>query len=191
MHLTKSIRVLLATAVAAMALSAVFASAATAEEWQAKFSSPSIKLSTTGITLKANGGEPKTCTAVSLSGTAQENGAFYVGNQGGKAESKFSCGGLSIFTMVFLGEAFYEDETGQYMVRVSNFGGGWSLESPWGSYTQTNDTEATWVNGSGATASTVTFNNQTVGFTTSGKAVSISGTFKATTPTGGLLTLSH
>ena len=186
--LNKRMRIVLTAAVAAMALSAVLASTAAAAIVPANFSSTSIKLTTSNLTVRANGAEPKLCSAATLSGTA-ENNNFYVGNSGGFAESKFTCGGAQ-FTMVFLGEARYDTVAGKYIFHVNDFPS-WSLWSPWGSYSQNVAADGTWVNGSGSTASTATFSGQTVGYTTGGKKVSIEGTFKATTSSGGLLTLSH
>lgn len=194
MHLSRQLRIAVTSAVAALAMSAVLASVASAAIVPAKFSSSSIKLTTSNLTVKANGIEPKTCLAATLPGTA-EGQNFYVGNAGGFAESKFTCGGLS-FTMVFLGEARYDTVAGSYAFHVNDFPS-WSLQSPWGSYSQQSGasggggSNGVWVNGSGSTASTVTFGNPTVGWTFGGKKVSIEGTFKATTSTGGLLTLSH
>jgi hypothetical protein len=194
LHLKKRIKAVLMTALAAMAVSTVGASAASAELVPASFSNSSFKMAVSNLTVRANGIEPKTCTSTTLTGTGEASGEFYAGNAGGFAESKFTCGGSS-FYMVFLGEALYDTETGKYSLHVHDFGS-WSLWSPWGSYSQVTGggSDATWVNGSGLTASTATFKSQTtVGYTSfpSGKKVSIEGTFKVTTSTGGLLTLSH
>lgn len=195
LHLKKRTKSILMTALAAMAISAVGASAASAELVPATFSNSSFKMAVSNLTVRANGIEPKTCTSTTLTGSAEESGVFYAGNAGGFAESKFTCGGSS-FYMVFLGEALYDTETGKYSLHVYDFNS-WSLSSPWGSYSQVSGngeggSDATWVNGSGLTPSTATFKNQTVGYTYSGgKKISIEGTFKVTTSTGGLLTLSH
>ncbi len=183
-------------AMAAMAMSALVASSASAAIVPAEFSSSSFKLTSTGITVKGNGIEPKTCTpSVAIQGSAEPGGGFLASNPG-YAESKFSCTGGTAFYMVFLGEALYDTVANRYFLHVNDFPS-WSLSSPFGSYSQVSGSgeggsEATWVNGSGATASTITFTNQTVGWTYSGKRVSIDGgALKATTPSGGLLTLTH
>jgi hypothetical protein len=63
---------------------------------------------------------------------------------------------------------------------------------PYGNYNQNGGEKfrGKWTNGSGATASTVTFSEAPIGYS-GGQLLTLSGTLKATTPTGGLLTLSH
>lgn len=191
MHLTKSIRILLTAAVAAMAMSALVASSASASIVPAKFSNSSFKLTSTGITVKGNGIEPKTCTPSSYIEGYAENSNFLASNPG-FAETKFSCTGGTSFSMVLLGEAQYDTVANHYILHVNSFSS-WSLNSPYGGYWQESESTATWLNGSGSTASTITFTEQTLGHTffPAGKKISISGTFKATTLSGGLLTLSH
>lgn len=194
MHLEKRIKAVLMTALAAMAISAVGgASAASAELVPANFSSSGFKMTVSNLTVRANGIEPKTCTSATLNGYAEKS-QFLAGTHTGYAESKFTCGGLPgpNFTMVFHGEALYDTVSGKYSLHVYDFGS-WSLQSPWGSYSQESGigSDATWVNGSGGTASTATFKSQTIGWTFGGKQLSIDGTFKVTNSAGGLLTLSH
>lgn len=62
--------------------------------------------------------------------------------------------------------------------------------SPFGTYYQSGKLDGIYKNGSGTTMSTVTFTNQKLGWLyPSGATLSISGTFRVTTGSGGLLTL--
>ena len=131
----------------------------------------------------------------SITGFA-ESSNYLAYNVSGYAETKFTCGGTSTFTMVLRGSAKYDTETNSYSLHVNDWNN-WTLWSPWSEgYSQVSGAEeggstATWTNGSGLTASTVKFTNQVIGGTFSGKVVTIEGTLKATTSSGGLLTLSH
>lgn len=182
-----------ALAVAVCALLAVGASSAMAEQVATKFSANTIKLTGTGLTVKKNGAEPKTCdiktpatgTANEASGTASAKNNFWL-------QTELSCttGKFSITTYSMIGR--YETTTGAYTLLL---GGGETSFSPWGDYYPGyyGQIVGTWTNGSGLTPSTISFNEFTVGGLTSNPAtkISLTGTIKATTSTGGLLTLSH
>jgi hypothetical protein len=194
LHPARSIKILLTAVVAAMAMSAILASVAAAEVVPAKFSSSEFNLTTSGLTLKRNGIEAKTCVSPSAIEGYAESSNFLASNLEGFAETKFTCGGTSTFTIVLKGTAKYDTVTNSYSLHVNDFNS-WSLWSPWseGYWQNTGGkgSTATWTNGSGSTASTVKFTNQWIGSTFSGKQVTIEGTLKATTLSGGLLTLSH
>jgi hypothetical protein len=182
----------LVAAVAALALTALVASSASAAIVPAKFSSSNIKMTTTGITVKRSNLEPNSCTlnAPGYSAFALGN-EFYGDNDGVGGTTVFSCPSGKAFSFFFNGKATYDTVTAKYTITLFK-NTELSLWSPWGNYKQSSEATAAWVNGSGATASTVTFNNPTLGLTSEGgKPISIEGTFKATTSTGGLLTLSH
>jgi hypothetical protein len=183
-------KILFATALATLAISALLASAASATIVAAKFSGPAFtKLTTSGLTLKLNGAEPKTCTASALEGYVERN--FYeVSNEVG-GETRFGCPFPSELTMAWAGEAFYDTVANRYFLRIKSYNV--SLMSPYGAYMQEpGTTGGTWVNGSGSTPSTLTFSNETLGRTLSGsKKITEEGTFTITTSTGGLVTLSH
>jgi hypothetical protein len=178
------------------ALAAVLASPAMASIVNGKFSASTVKLTTTGVTLKLNGGDPRTCTLV----TGATSGSTSVGSSdvllkntftGG---TEFNCSGSSIFQMVLSAHARYDTVSGRYFLLLDNWPTG-TKTSPWGQYTQEAPGETmpdpTWVNGSGATKSTLKFENEPLGFTESGGSITMTGTFSATTSTGALLTLSH
>jgi hypothetical protein len=186
-----STRVFATAIVAALALSAIVASSASASIVPAKFSSELIKLTTTEVTLKRAGGEAKTCTlspAISLTG---EGKSFWGGNREG-FETRFTCG-LSTLQMVLYGEVFYDTVAGTYTFYIYDYEGT-SMLSPYGIYWQetVEKIKPSWTNGSGATASTVTFKETPIGHDEKGKMITMTGTFKATDySTGGLVTLSH
>lgn len=193
MHSSQSkTKVFIAAAVAAFALSALVASAASAAVVPAKFSSSSIKFTTSGLTVKRNGTEAKTCTFYGTSPSGMtEADSFFVSNHG-EGDVTLSCTSsiLKLQTIMF-GRVSYDTVANRYTLQVSEYNVV-PLESPWGSYSYYQGTfGGTWVNGSGATSSTVTFTNQTLGYTTSGDQLTIEGQIKATTSTGALLTLSH
>jgi opacity protein-like surface antigen len=188
---TGKIKILLAAAMAAMALSAVGASSASATIFNAKFSSPTFKLTATGLTVKRNGGEAKTCTPSAGLEAAVSGSEVYVSNEWTGA-SRFTCGGSSL-VMRLLARAYYDDVAGRYYLQISDYNEQ-TLESPWGPkyWQKTSNTDRwTWVNGSEATASTMTLNEQWIGTTTTGEKITMSGTFTAKTSSGGLVTLSH
>ena len=182
----------MAVAVAALALSASIASSASASVVPAKFSTANFKMTTSSITLKRNGLEPKTCT---LNGTlvgAGESGSYFASNQA-DGSTRYFCSGGGQFTGVFMGSASYDTVTGRYYLTYNGYGG-MSFFSPYGEsyYAETRGlSSGTWVNGSGSTPSKVTFTDQTVGYTTAGKRLSMDAVFTVTTEAGGLITLSH
>jgi hypothetical protein len=185
-------KVLLMTAVAAMALGAVGASSASASIVNAKFSTPSFKLTTTGFTVTRNGTESKTCTPAAISGFGEGN-SFIASNEwtGG---TRFTCTDKSSLVMALNGLAYYDTVAERYYLHVADHTGSQSLEGPWGPYFQeaSNTDDWTWVNGSGSTSSSITLNEQWIGATLNPyKKITISGTFTVKSATGGLITLSH
>lgn len=180
--------VLITSIVAALALTALVAGSASASIVPAKFSSEFGKISTTGLTLKKNGLEPKTCTFSAWSEGWFSGSQFWFLSEG--EQIRLSCGiGLN---MKMYGEATYDTVTGQYNLHFNDYSE-MQLPSPYGYYTQVsklNGFNASWVNGSGTTASTFKLANQTFGYAGEQK-LTLDGTTKVTTSTGGLLTLSH
>jgi hypothetical protein len=192
---TKRMKVMLVAAVAAMALTAVTAGTASAAVVAAKFSPASefyIK-ATSAVTIKKNGGSAKSCTMADIRATpAGSYGEFLGANVVGFGETKFTCSGFSPLVMRFMGQAKYDNVSGAYWLQVSD-GPSQTLSSPWGGYLQNSSglDKWSWVNGSGSTPSTLTLNDVRVGYLAStGENITISGTFKATTLSGGLITLA-
>lgn len=196
MFSTKRVKVIFAAAVAAMALTAVSASSASATIVAAKFNPAGTPfyLKTTGVTIKKNGGSAKSCTASNI--RTEEFGspnAF-----GGSNESfggvRFYCSGSWGLQMAFWGYLKYDNVTGRYWLQVLDKTEQ-QLESPFGYYYQsTGETDQwTWVNGTSSTnPSTITLNEQYVGrLASTEEKITISGTFTATTLSGGLITLTH
>jgi len=183
----KRTKILLAVAVATMALSAVGASSASATIYNANFSTTSFKLSTTGVTIKRNGAEAKTCTAsINMSNLGSGN---FIGSNESSGRTLFLCdGGASGLYMRMVGRAKYDSVAEKYYLEIYSYNE--SMQSPWSWYFQYSQ-KWTWVNGSGTTPSTVTLNEQLIGYTTTGQPITMSGTFTAKTSTGGLVTLSH
>jgi hypothetical protein len=191
-RLRKTTKLFLVAGVAALALSALGAASASATIVPAKFSSTGgIKMTSTGITVRRSGIEPQSCTQFgTYLGWAEGNQFF--GSNTSFEYTKFTCPSGKEFQLRIVGSTTFNTVTGVYTVTIG--GNGISQWSPWGQYLQSTSpgTTATWVNGSGSTASTITFSNATVGKTLEGeKPLSVEGTFKATTESGGLLTLSH
>ena len=181
----------LVSSVAALALFvAVGVSPAAAEEANATFSGSSIKLTTSGITVKKNGSEAKSCTLFGGSAQGPISASYAWPSNSNFSYTLLSCtGGTALeFWMQLVPK--YDTTTGQYTLRLGP--AGVSSRSPYGAMTETATGKGTWTNGSGATNSTVTFNEAQVGLLNStGASITISGTFTATTSTGTLLTLSH
>jgi hypothetical protein len=185
--------VFLAAALAALVLSALVASSAAASTVPAKFSNSEFKLTGSGlITLKRNGTEAKSCELKLPIESWVEGNAFFGGN-GTFGETRFSCtSGSTTLEMAYFGNATFDTVSGAYRFHVSDYSSH-SWLSPYGSYFQQggeND-NGTWVNGSGTTPSTITFKEAPIGADTGGKTITFSGTLKATTLSGGLITLSH
>jgi len=192
---TKRVKVMLVAAVAAMALTAVTAGTASAAVVNAKFSTTSefyIK-STSAVTIKKNGGSAKSCTMANLTVIPDSYGEFLGFNTfGGTGETKFACSGSSPLVMRFLGGAKYDNVSGAYWLQITD-GPSSGLSSPFGEYLQFSSglDKWAWVNGSGSTPSTLTLNDVRVGYLASThEYITISGTFKATTLSGGLITLA-
>jgi hypothetical protein len=180
------------TVIALMAMGALLASSASASIVSAKFSSPSFRFVGSGpITLKRNGIEPKTCELKSVleGGNLSSQSDFSNGN-GTFGEARFECAGT--LEMFWYGAAYYDTVTGAYSLRVSDFPS-YDLNSPYGRYYQQSEgkNQGGWTNGSGTTASRVTFKEAMIGRDLAGKAITLTGTLKVTTPSGGLVTLSH
>jgi len=166
---------------------AAVASPASASEIPAKFSASTIKLTTTGMTVKRNGEDPRTCTPEggSFSGGTSEG----IASVGGFYPVSFKCSGPSTLQMNFFAKVVWDTVASKYIFQTGG-GAGASLISPWGSYSPAASVKSTWVNGSGSTNSTLKFENTILGNGTGGN-VTLTGTFTATTSSGGLLTLSH
>ena len=181
----------LAAVVAVVAISALVASSAAAAVVPAKFSGEWAKPSTTGLTLKKNGLEPKNCTFQSWSEGWLTGSQFWFASEG--EQIRLACpSGSSSLNMVMVGEASYDTVTGKYNLHFNDYGV-MQLPSPWGYYNQVSGSggfNASWTNGSGSTASTFTLANQTIGAIGAQK-LTLSGTVKVTASGGGLITLSH
>jgi hypothetical protein len=178
-------------------LAAAVASPASATPVAAKFSSSSLKLTTTGITLKRNGLEPKTCTmdkGAAYGGSESNTWAVYNTEYLPWPTVQFTCGSQG-FVMTMGGEAFYDTVPGYYL-QLRDMGMGYGGKyTPYGNYIQTfgeGKAVGKWINGSGLTPSTIKFENATVGVLESPASgtVTLSGTFTATTTSNTLLTLS-
>jgi hypothetical protein len=186
--------VFVTAAVASLALTALVVASASAAIVPAKFSGPEFKVSTTGLTVKRNGLEPKTCTFKPATVGLTESEQFYILDNF-EGDTKLLCpNGSTPLQMILRGVARYDNVAGTYSLHVNDYTTT-NLYGPWGSYWQQSKVvgggfNGTWVNGSGATASTVTFSNQTFGYTAAGLKMTMEGTVKVTTPSGGLITLS-
>jgi len=184
---TNSLKALLtaALAVAALAVAATPALADGPGIWSSQGTS-TMKWSGT-VTIKYNGGNPKTCTIVNP-GTSPwsytSSNGFEVSNAGFYLSA--SCTGGTTLQMFAGGGAYYYTATG-YEVEI------WDpasvLTSPYGNWVQWSHI-VPFTNGSGATPSKATYSNTLIGRAVGGN-VTMSGTINVTTPAGGLLTLSH
>jgi hypothetical protein len=184
----KKMKILIVAAMATLALGAITVSSASASIIRGKFSTSSFKLYGTSFTVK-KGAESKTCTPATISVSAFESSFFASNTSEG---TKFTCTDASYLLMVTAGEAKYDTVADRYYLFVGDQGQ--SLRGPWGWYFQlTGGTDNwTWVNGSGSTPSTMTLNEQWVGYKVEPyEKITISGTFTAKTSSGGLVTLSH
>lgn len=176
------------TVVAAMALSGLSVSSASASIVTAKFSNSSWKLTTTGITVTRGGTESKSCTlSKAIEGFG---GSSFIASNEWTGASRFTCTDLTSLVMRYVGQAWYDTVASRYYLRISSYNE--ALQSPWGpsSYFQTTS-DWTWVNGSGSVPSTMTLNELYIGSTTGGQKITLSGTITAKTASGGLVTLSH
>lgn len=190
----KRVKIMVLAAVAAMALTAVGATSASASILSAKFSgSTAGYLRTTGVTIKKNGGSAKSCTASTIRIEEVGPGAF-IGTNESFGGIRFYCSGSWGLQMAFWGYLEYDSLTGRYWLQVLDKTEQ-QLESPFGYYYQnTGETDQwTWVNGTSTTSpSTIALNEQYVGkLVSTNEKITISGTFTATTLSGGLLKLTH
>ena len=163
----------------------------------AKFSNSTLKVTTSGMTVKSNGGEAKTCTL--MEGYADNS--FY-GEEtvlrnheviaDGLQKIGFNCTGGTTLDLQAAYFPTYNTSTGAYNFGITALN--WSSwnASPWGNYAQYAGISPTFTNGSGSTQSTIVFNEVKIGQLSGGlKKFTLSGTMTATTSTGGLITLSH
>jgi hypothetical protein len=190
----KKLRVLAVTVGAIGVVAALTAAPAMAEEVPAKASATNIRLSATSITVKKNGAEPKNCELASATGGIEFGAVAWIKSGITDYQTHLTCAGGTHFSIDFYGSfLYYDTATAQYKFRPEGTLSG-EFESPWGSYLPTPGTKPTgvWTNGSGATNSTIKFNESPVGKIQPGGAqISFSGTFTAKTAAGGLITLSH
>jgi hypothetical protein len=142
-----------------------------------------IKATTTGLTLKQNGTNPKTCTR-STAIPGWEEGTF--GEMGSFGEVFFSCGGGLTLTMDFASiTPGYETATSRFYLQLPN--APIYVPSPYGYYLPKAN-RPTWVNGSGITNSVLKFEETVIGLGEIGN-ITATGTLEFTTSSGGLLTL--
>jgi hypothetical protein len=183
---------------ACLLLAAASASSASASWVPAKVSGgPTVKVTTSGATAKRAGGEAKSCSI--LSGAANgsvisENHVISFWNVSlwyGKF-TRFECGGTSILDLSSENAvAEYETVSGNYRLSF------WpetfeTIINPWGTHYTGSSFTVPFTNGSGGTPSTFTMTESVIGHEGgTGKAITLSGTFKITNGTGGLLTLTH
>lgn len=194
--MNKSKKVLATLAVACVAFAAVGASSAMAEVVNGKWSAGTIKLALSGtLTVKRNGGEAKTCEMPAGPATGQAvtgSGAAFAWNDSVTGETKFSCGSAQLALYFSEMLAHYDTTTGKYSVQLLKVGP--QASSPWGNYNVGfyGKPSGEFTNGSGTTASTLSFNEALVGGLVSDSSkITVTGTFNVTTTSGGLLTLSH
>lgn len=184
-------------AAACLLLAAASASSASASWVAAKVNGgPNIKATTSGATAKRNGAEAKSCSLYTGSAHGRGEGQLLelknAVNANNVEVTRFECGGTSTLdTGMFIGSAEYETVSGAYRVKFYNAGFGFLFTDPWGAVYAPSDFTASFTNGAGATPSTFTLSETTLGAEASGKKVSLSGTFTITSNTGGLITLTH
>lgn len=180
-------------AAACLALAAFGASSAMAEEKPAKFSASSIKLSTSGVTVEKSGGDPKVCTMKTYGPASGKTvgSAIFAYNWWNGFTTRLDCPSSTELTLSFYGaQALYDTGSGKYKVRF-NAGTNVPFYTPWGEYIPDSYADGVWNNGSGATPSTLSLDHEPIGELVGGGAkITLTGTFTATTSTGGLLTLS-
>jgi hypothetical protein len=180
----KTLRRLLVAGLTACALSALTAGTAFAAEatWSP---AGSMAWTNSSFTLSYNGSST-TCTEYAPSWTGVAVGSEYELTNHFPATSQATCTGGKLFEIVAFGVA--TKEGGVFHISLGASGGMANLPSPFGTYTQDLEAVGKFVNGSGGTASTVTFENQPIGERFA-KPLKITGTFKVTTGSGGLMTL--
>lgn len=181
----------LAAVVAALAFSAVASASASASSWvqgetSMKWTSPSITLSSNGTNVS--------CSLSSATGTTISGPAGLVYNSE-YFRTSLTCPGKPQLEFLAYFEVGPKNGDGTYPIYMWNLWSGSYLlaGSPFGEYIQETEygtTQGTFTNGTGGTASTITFQNDVLGYTyPAEKAITISGTFKVTQEDGSLLTL--
>jgi len=168
-------RVLLPLAAVVAALLAVNVASASAEvHWSNE--TQGIKASGT-LTLYSNGIEPKTCTANSTSYEFGPGWAWF------REYLPLNCTGAGPLQMFFLA-------TTPSTSSVELLSSSAQYQSPFGAYVG-ETMVVPFTNGSGTTASKITFNKTKLGVVVSSccKTLTLSGSLKVTTSSGGLLTL--
>jgi hypothetical protein len=194
-------RLVACCATACLLLGAV-ASTAMAEEVAGKFSSSSIKLSGSNLTVKKAGGDPRTCQLLEVIGSSSGGFLSVYNKWEGPETTELTCtgGGMALALRLNFGFAKYDTVTGAYSIvaQASNLN---SVKSPWGYYYWGYNTpyggyravRLNWTNGTASTPSTIDFNEQEIGVLAASTTtkLTLTGSLKATTSTGGLLTMSH
>lgn len=193
----RKLRALAVTVGAIGALAALSASPAMAEIVTTQFNASTAKLSGTGLTVKKNGGEAKTCELKAVTGKTQVNGKLEVYSQFWPTfQTILDCTGGTKLWISMMATGRYDTVTGAYSLKMNYTFPGGAYVSPWGQYRigySGKELIAGWTNGSGATSSTINFNETYLGKHEPAltEDITLSGTITATTSTGGLLTLSH
>jgi hypothetical protein len=188
LSLNRRLRALVA-AVAVIGAFASLSAPAMAEEKPAAFSPANKGMKWSGsLTLYKNGATPRTCT-LNLSTWSELMFENYFILLSGMSQSQ-ACSEKTKLSWAPEGEPRWNSVSGYLL----EFGDRWNMygahESPYGLYTGDAVT-VPWTNGSGATASTVTFNKTRIGTLEGGAVITATGTIKATTEAGALLTLTH
>jgi hypothetical protein len=175
--------------VALTALAAVSASPAAAAKVAAKFSAPTLKLSSgASFTLK-KGAETTSCTLNKgfTAGNVSES-FVYLQNGGSLGDTEYTCTGGKVFGIFLQMIAYRDTVTGAFTLDDIQSTG--TNRSPWGTYGPVL-WNGSWVNGTGGGNSTFTLNEVVIGkLSSSGESIKLSGSFTATTSTGGVITLS-
>lgn len=186
----RRLQAIVASALAIVAMAAL-AAPAMAEEVEANFGTAErLTLTTSGITLKQNGLKPVPCTLQKgeTSGPIFGSSAMLY-NEQAFYRTLFNCYS-STLRMNMVVYPVYETSESRYYLCLS--GDSMLHTSIYGNYIQEPTCDNTWTNGSGSTHSTVSFQDTPIGtLVSSGATLSITGTFTAKTPEGGLITLSH
>ncbi|HET7443047.1 MAG TPA: hypothetical protein VFJ57_00155 [Solirubrobacterales bacterium] len=182
---------LVAASVACLAVSGSLAAASSASA--APVWNPGGETYWTGnVTFELNGGSPVVCETANNNGTISS----WISKSAGFATLfpygiRALCPKSQEFN--FSGAGAAEGSSGAYAVSIKNASVTYpTQQSPFGVYTEAAGATivSSFVNGSGVTSSTATFTKQKVGTRNSdGLPITISGTLKVTTPSGGLMTL--
>jgi uncharacterized membrane protein len=190
---TKRLKTLVMTVTVVAAFAAIIASSASAAVVSAKFSNETIKLTTTGVTIKKGGLDARTCTIQggSASGITNWFGGYTMVNENG--EIWFNCSGSTVLQLRVLALPKYDNVALRYFLQMND---AFSTDqaSPYGRWWQDSPSlpDPTYINGSGATKSQLKFVNEPIGYVAAtGAAITLDGTFTATTTSNTLLTLSH